>query len=76
MSITAPFPIKFECTTCHAIYMHLNHHASAKYYPCCPLCQKNGLLLGTADAIDALKHPKLFIKSYFNFTLQMLDKIR
>ena len=76
MSITAPLPLKFECGTCHKIYMHLDQYATFRDYPCCPHCAVRGRLLGSADPIDLLKHPKSFVKSYFNVTLQMLGKTR
>ncbi|WP_298144252.1 hypothetical protein [uncultured Acinetobacter sp.] len=72
----APLPIKFECSSCHHLYMHVGQQACARHYPSCPDCGAHGRLLGNAEAMDALKYPRTLIKSYFKMTLQMLDKIR
>ncbi|WP_297424893.1 hypothetical protein [uncultured Acinetobacter sp.] len=71
-----PLPIKFECTSCHHLYMHVGQQACAQHYPSCPACGAHGRLLGNAEAVDAVKHPRTFMQSYIKMTLQMLGKIR
>lgn len=75
MSIIAPLPVKFECGTCHQVYMRLEQAHRLHQYPCCPHCSAQGRLLGSAETIDLFMHPVLVAKSYLHVTLQMLGKI-
>lgn len=69
----APLPIKFECTSCHHLYMYVGQQACARHYLSCPACGAHGRLLGNAEAV---KHTRTFMQSYIKMTLQMLGKIR
>lgn len=74
MLIASKMPIKFECTHCNKIYMYQYHVNISAFYPECPDCKQAGLLLGTADPIDILKHPRTFAKSLFKQISYKLSK--
>lgn len=70
---TAFMPLKFECSTCHQLYFQ-HYKNSELHYPECPTCHQSGLLIGTAEADDVLKHPYSVLSSIVKQTLNTLDK--
>ena len=74
MSVTAKMPMKFKCTTCNKIYMYPYTMHNMTSYPACPTCKKDGLLLGTADKRDLIKHPKTFVQTLFKQLSHTLSK--
>lgn len=63
MTVLTQMPIKFECTDCCKIYMYPYSMKTLNFYPTCPTCKQAGLLLGTAETLDLIKHPRNFIQS-------------
>ena len=56
------------------IYMHQYPTNAISFYPTCPDCEQAGLLLGTADTIDIVKHPKTFAKTLIKQISHKLGK--
>lgn len=57
-------PLKFECSACHQNYYQ--HYKNAElHYPQCPFCDKKGLLIGTTEIEDLVKHPINFMRYIF-----------
>ncbi|NNH87678.1 hypothetical protein HLH13_08140 [Acinetobacter sp. ANC 4279] len=71
---TIKMPMKFECTHCNKIYMYQYPTNTISFYPTCPACEQAGLLLGTADTIDIVKHPKTFAKTLIKQISHKLGK--
>lgn len=69
MPTVSNMPIKFECHHCQKIYMQKYSAEALVNYPHCPDCDTAGMLLGSVETEDILKHPVTFIKSFFNLPL-------
>lgn len=54
------------------MYPYTMHNMTS--YPACPTCKKDGLLLGTADKRDLIKHPKTFVQTLFKQLSHTLSK--
>ena len=74
IAATTKMPMKFECIHCNKIYMHQYPTNAISFYPTCPDCEQAGLLLGTADTIDIVKHPKTFAKTLIKQISHKLGK--
>lgn len=74
MSVLPKMPIKFECNDCCKIYMYPYSVKTLNVYPKCPGCKKAGSILGIAEKLDIIKHPRHFIKSVFKQIAYMRGK--